>query len=220
MTDADDLKHTETRPTALPMVSDASSCSIPRPAAAADLFTSAKTPAPVPARHPALREALVQASLDPAVRSIVHVASANVGSAQVDLDAIVLARDDGSFVLDVVPARADPRSRSRRPCADRAARPGPSAARRNGGGSEVGAPPLECLPVWAHKDWQVSVPLRLRILQALADDGPIELWRLLETIRSDRDPLMGTLALACSDQLELDLTSCPLGPMTLVRSRT
>ncbi|MET4312539.1 hypothetical protein [Bradyrhizobium sp. RT4b] len=69
-------------------------------------FVSAKTTAgPVPARHPALRAALVQASLDPATRSISHVATADVGSAPVEVDAVVVVRDDGPFVLDVVPAR-------------------------------------------------------------------------------------------------------------------
>lgn len=67
------------------------------------LFVSAKTAAPVPARHPALRTCLVQASLDPQVRAIGHVASAHVASVPVALDVIVLTRDDGH--LDVVPAR-------------------------------------------------------------------------------------------------------------------
>jgi hypothetical protein len=52
-----------------------------------------------------MRAALVQASLDTAVRSISHVAAADVGPAPVQVDAVVVARDDGHFVLDVVPAR-------------------------------------------------------------------------------------------------------------------
>jgi hypothetical protein len=184
------------------------------------LFSSAKTASPVPARHAAVREALAQASLDPAVRTISHLASANAGSAQVDVDAIVLGRDDGAFVLDVVPARRirilDEEGLIQ-------------IALRELGLQQlvVTMEDLKAEPrrsnvrqVWAHKDWQVAVALRLRILQALADEGPIELWRLLEMISSDRDPLMGVLALACADLLELDLTSGALGPTTLVRSRT
>jgi hypothetical protein len=71
-----------------------------------DFFVSAKTTdGPVPAPHPALRAALVQASLDPATRSISHVATADVGSAPVEVEAVVVVRYDGPFVLDVVPAR-------------------------------------------------------------------------------------------------------------------
>jgi hypothetical protein len=59
----------------------------------------------------------------------------------------------------------------------------------------------------------------MRILQALRDDGPMELGRLLEVIRADRDPSPSVMSLACDDLLELDLTSRPLGPATMVRSR-
>jgi hypothetical protein len=69
-------------------------------------FSSAKTAAPVPARHPAIREALVVASLDPSVRAISHVETAPAGPAQVvGVDAVVLTRADGRFYLDVVAAR-------------------------------------------------------------------------------------------------------------------
>jgi hypothetical protein len=51
-----------------------------------DFFVSAKTTAgPIPANHAALRIALVQASLDPAVRSISHVATAYVGTGPVEV---------------------------------------------------------------------------------------------------------------------------------------
>lgn len=185
-----------------------------------DVFTSAKTASPIPARHAAVREALTQASLNPAVRSIGHLETAHAGSAQVDVDAIILARDDGCFYLDVVPARRvrDIDAEGLVQIALRELRLRPLV---------VSAEDLKSEPrrsnvrqVWAHKDWSVSPSLRLRILSILADDSPIELWRLLEMIASDRDPFMALMALACTDQLELDLTSSPLGPMSLVRSRT
>jgi hypothetical protein len=68
-------------------------------------FVSAKTVTSIPVRHSAVRDALIQSSLDPRVRSIGYVASAVVASQRVDLDAIVVQRDDGRFFLDVVPAR-------------------------------------------------------------------------------------------------------------------
>jgi hypothetical protein len=70
-----------------------------------DLFVSAKTATAIPARHPALRDALIQASLDPQVRLIAYFASTSVASGQVELDAVVIQSDIGRFLLDVVPAR-------------------------------------------------------------------------------------------------------------------
>jgi hypothetical protein len=69
------------------------------------LFVSAKTATPIPARHAARRDALIEASLDKEVRSISYVASAYVVSERVELDAVVLERADARLLLDVVPAR-------------------------------------------------------------------------------------------------------------------
>lgn len=186
------------------------------------LFSSAKTGASVPARHPALRDALVLASLDPAVRKISHVATAHVGSPQVevDLDAIILTRDDARLHLDVVPARR---------VRDLDTEGLVQIALRELGLQQlvVTADDLRAEPrrtnarqVWSYKDRPVSVPLRLSILKVLADDGPMQLGALLETIRSGHDPSLAIMALACADALEIDLTSGPLGPSTMVRSRT
>ncbi|MCK1603465.1 hypothetical protein IVB02_18960 [Bradyrhizobium sp. 166] len=184
------------------------------------IFSSAKTATPIPARHPALREALVQASLDPAVRSILHVAAAPAGSAQVEVDATVLVSDDGRFHLDVVPARR---------VRDLDAEGLIQIALRELELQQlvVTAEALKAEPrrsnvrlVWSYKDRAVAVPLRLNILKVLADEGPMQLGTLLETIRSGQDPSPGVMALACADALELDLLTGPLGPATLVRSRT
>jgi hypothetical protein len=61
-----------------------------------DLFVSDKTATAIPARHPALRDALIQASLDPQVRSISYLASACVASEQVKLDAVVVCTENSN----------------------------------------------------------------------------------------------------------------------------
>jgi hypothetical protein len=184
-----------------------------------DVFLSAKTASPVPARHPALRLALVQASLDPAVRSISHVATAAVASAQVEIAAIVLSRDDGRFHLDVVEAR-----RVR----------GIEDERLQIALRDLGLAPLvvtagdlkaeprcsNCDLVWSHRGRPVPIDLRLQILRLLVDDGPMPLDRLLRGVVSGRDPAAAVMSLACDDLLELDLESGPLGPSTLVRTRS
>ncbi|GAB9109886.1 hypothetical protein BDS110ZK14_53180 [Bradyrhizobium diazoefficiens] len=186
------------------------------------LFSSAKTAAPVPARHPALREALVHASLDPAVREISYVATAHAGSPQVsvEIDAIILTREDGRLHLDVVPARR---------VRDLDTEGLVQIALRELGLQQlvVTSEHLRAEPrksnarlVWSYKDRSVAVPLRLSILKVLADEGPMHLGALLETIRSGHDPSPAIMALACADALAIDLTSGPLGPSTLVRSRS
>jgi hypothetical protein len=184
-----------------------------------DFFISAKARSPIPARHPALREALIQACLDPSVRSLAFLPSAYVAAAPVELDAVVLTRDDGRFHLDVVPARRvrdlDDEGLALIALRELGLEPFTVTA------EDLKADPRcgNCRLVWSHNRRFVPLPMRMRILQALRDDGPMELGRLLEGIRADRDPSPSVMSLACDDLLELDLTSRPLGPATMVRSR-
>jgi hypothetical protein len=187
-----------------------------------DLFSSAKTSSPVPARHPALREALIQASLDPAVRSIGHVATAHVAASPVavDVDAVVLYRDDGRYHLDVVAARRlrdlEDEGLLQIALRDHELKSLVVTA------EDVKAEPRcgNCRLVWSHHGRPVPIDLRMRILQILIDDGPMQLGRLLESVHSDREPSAAVMSLACLNLLELDLMSVPLGPDTMVRSRT
>jgi hypothetical protein len=183
-----------------------------------DLLVSAKTATAIPARHPALRDALVQSSLDPAVRSISYFASTVVASEPVDLDAVVLQRDDGRYLLDVVPARK---------IRDIEAEGLALIAFSEQGllTLTITAEDLKREPryansrlVWSYNGIVVPIGLRMNILQRLADDGPMQIGRLLKGVRSDRDPT-AVLALACADLLELDLLSRPLGPTTMVGVR-
>ena len=185
-----------------------------------DLFASAKTLAPIPARHPALRAALVQASLDPQVRTVGFVAAAHVASVPVELNVVVLAHDAGRFHLDVVPARRL-RDLEEEGLVQLALR-------------ELGLEPFEVTVehlkaeprrsnvdlVWSYNGRTVPLDLRMRILGILIDDGPLPLGHLLKSIRSDRDPTAAVMSLACSNLIEIDLASQPIGPATMVKSRT
>jgi hypothetical protein len=184
-----------------------------------DFFVSAKTTGPIRARHPALRTALVHASLDPAVRSISHAAAGTGGSATVALDAVVLARDDGRFVLDVVAARPPLKF-------DEAALRGIALRSLGLASLTVTSDDLSAEPrrsnadlVWSHRGRSVALDLRLGILQVLFDDGPLSLGQLLQRVRADREPAAAVMALACDDLLEIDLGSDRIGPSTVVRSR-
>jgi hypothetical protein len=184
------------------------------------LFISAKTTSAIQTRCKLQSDALVQATLDPAVRSIEFIASACVQSTPVNINAVVVCRDDGRYLLDVVAAR---------PLRDVE---GEGLALIALG--ELALPTIvltaadiqrqprfaNCRMVWSYRLHPVGIGVRLRILQALAEDGPMPLLHLLAAIQGDRDPAPAIMALACADMVELDLKSLPLGPMTLVRSRT
>jgi hypothetical protein len=185
-----------------------------------DLFTSAKTLCLIRAGHPAMREALVQATLDPSVRSIGCQAKAVVGSTEVAIETVILQQDDGCYFLDVVPARTL-RDLEEEGLVRLALR-------------ELGLQPrtvtmenLRLQPrrgnaafVWTYRGRPVPVGIRMHILQTLREDGPMEFGRLLKGFHVDQDPAPAVLSMACDDLLELDLSSAPLGPDSLVRART
>lgn len=192
----------------------------PRAAAAGNLFISAKTSTAIPARNLLVRDALIEASLDPTVRSIDYVASARVASASVRLDAVIIVRDDGRYVLDVIESR---------PLRDMDAEGLAQIALRDLGltALTITRADIQREPrftnsklVWAYRMHPVGIAMRMRVLGILAEDGPMSLARLLASIRSDRDPSPAILALACSDLIELDLVTRPLGPETIARGRS
>jgi hypothetical protein len=182
-------------------------------------FVSAKTTAPIPIRHPAIRDALVQLSLDPSIRSIGYLESAIVASEQIDLDAIVLHGESGRVLLDIVPAR---------PIRDLEEEGLALIAL-----GELDLPTLvitsedlrreprytNCRSVWRYNKHHVPLEIRIRILQVLLEQQSIELAQLLQNIRADSVGSRAIMSLACSDLLELDLSSQPLGPRTIVRCR-
>jgi hypothetical protein len=183
-------------------------------------FISAKTTKVIPAASDLVRDSLVQATLDPAVRRIDFHAQALVAEKNVDLNAIGIVKDDGRFWLDVVEAR-----RPRNEASERLA----SAAL-----AALGMAPLTLTAedirqqprfanaglVWAHRLAPVGLSMRMAVLQTLSDDGPMALSQLLSVLRGDRHPVPPVLAMACSDLIEIDLVSRPLGPETIVRARS
>lgn len=185
----------------------------------ASSFISAKTTTVIPAPSDLVRDSLVQATLDPAVRRIDFHAQALVDAKNVDLDAIGIIRDDGRFWLDVVEARR-PRDVEHEKLASAAF-------------AALGMAPLTLTAedirrqprfanaglVWSHHLAPVGLSMRMAVLQTLSDDGPMALSRLLSAVRGDRDPVPPVLAMACSDLIEIDLQSQPLGPETVVRAR-
>jgi len=182
-------------------------------------FISAKTAVVIQAPHPLVRDALVQATLDPQVRSIGAAAQPQVDDAQASVDAIVVSRDDGSFVLDVAPARPVRDARHGELLLNGYLQLGLNVITLTA--ADIHREPrfANSRLVWSYRLAPVGIGLRMAVMQVLADDGPMSLSRLLSAVRSDRDPSPAIMALACSDLIELDLVSRPLGPATTARLR-
>jgi hypothetical protein len=177
--------------------------------AAPRLFMSAKTISAIPVYRADLYDALIQISLDARVRSI---ELSTDGIPVPTPGAVVVVTDNGRFGLDLGPEEpaAKPHGVSARsglppylPAADVALEPRRSNARL----------------LWAYRTQPVALALRMQILGLLAD-GPLPLRDLLPAIRTHADPAAAVFALACQDLIELDLLTTPVGPSTIVRSRT
>jgi hypothetical protein len=215
MTDTTDKRPTQIDAASLRLDLEYGQMLSPHSPLRSDLFISAKTSTAIPARHPALRNALIQASLDPRVRSIAYVASTSVASEKVELDAVVIRRDDGRFLLHVVPARSirDVEEKGLGALAELGLKQIILTT------EEIRREPryTNARFVWSYREIPVPVGLRMRILQMLLDDGPMPLGELLKSIRSNHDPAPAVMALACADLLHLDLVSRPLSPTTMAR---
>jgi hypothetical protein len=181
-------------------------------------FQSPKTIAPIPVRHPAIQDALIQSSLDPRVRSIDYVASAVVAGQQVDLREIVVQRDDGRFFLDVIPSR-------RVLDIDQGGLALIALERLGLKEMTIQADELFREPlctnarfVWLYNGYSVPPRLRERILRALSGKKSVPLRELERSVRS-RDASNAVMSLVCADVLELDLVSQFIQLTTVVRAR-
>jgi len=185
-----------------------------------NVFISAKAATAIPIAHELVRDALVQASLDPTVRSIEFIPTVAAFGDIIALNAIVLRGDAGSKVLDIVETRPlrsiddeglvllafDHLGLTAHTITAADLRRQPKAANSS--------------LVWSCRYTRVPASDRVRVLQALGEDGPMPLAGLSAEVRWSVDPVAGVLALACLDLVELDLASIPLGPETVVRRRT
>lgn len=186
-----------------------------------ELFHSAKSRSaiPLPGLCNLFEDALVQASLDPAVRTLAFLPAAGVPAAPVGTGIVVIERDDGRFWLDVEPARTL-----------RTAEEAKIVGILEGRGvtplvltsEEILREPrfANSRRVWSYRDWHVIPQTRLQILDIIEFEGRMSLGELMAAIRGEGDPAPSVMTLACADLLELDLVSQQLGLTTRVRARS
>jgi hypothetical protein len=182
-------------------------------------FQSPKTVTPIPVRHSAVQDALIQSSLDPRVQSIGYVASAVVASQRVNLGAIVIQRDDGRFFLDVAPARrvldVDQLGLTLIALEELGLK------RMTIDAEELFREPrcTNARFVWLYNGYSVPRRLRERILRALFGRKSVSLGELERSVRSVGDPSNAVMSLVCADVIELDLTTQVIQLTTVVRAR-
>jgi hypothetical protein len=184
-----------------------------------DIFVSAKTSCAIPVRSEAQRDALVLTTLDPIVRSIGYLATATVEGRTITLDAIVLRRDDGIYSLDVVPSRINRVAHEEHLLETALAtlRLPPLTVTMD----EILRQPrhANACAIWQYRNMTVPIGLRIAVMQALENEGTMQLAQLVESLPAERDPAPALLAMACADLIEIDILSRPIGPRTMIRSR-
>jgi hypothetical protein len=184
------------------------------------IFQSAKTAVGIPHKGGLVHDSLVQNTLAPEVRAIGYIGTATAGPREIDVAAITITRDDGRYHLDISPARPlrsieDDRLANQAICnlglislevtaADIMKEPRFSSARA----------------VWTYRRCAVSLEMRFKILAALAEEGPLSLHHLCTLVQGPQDPFSCVLSLVCADAIEIDLLPEPIGPSTIVRSRS
>jgi hypothetical protein len=171
-----------------------------------EFFSSAKTVKPIRVDSDLFRDALISATLDPVVRSIDGFPGAT-GFA-------IIARDDGRRAFGL---NSDALS-----SVISIFRESPQFQPLILTEEELRSEPRYSNDrlVWSARRRRVSIGLRLQIQQILAEAGPMRLRDLISTIRVSRDSTTAIFALACSDLVELDLTSAPLSSESLVKCRS
>ncbi len=182
-------------------------------------FSATKVHGIIPVRSASMYALLVQNVLDPAVNSIRHLPSAQFQGAAIAVDAVVVERDGKRIALDV------PEARQPRNMDDDAlvllALAGLDIEVAQVSLDEIRREPMHtnCGIVWAYRMRAVPFALRIQILHMLAEDGPLRLFDLLRSIRSQHDVSGAVLSLACADAIELELAAGHLGPDTKVSIR-
>lgn len=193
-----------------------------RPAPPARQFESAKTRGPIAARDRHVFDALLVATLDPAVRAIAPADPVTIVLDGLPLPHVPdyqLESDSGTVVIDVChPARIIVgRGRFEAAAAALAAQ-GVAYERREP--PQVHGTPLlmNARAVWGCRRVPVLAADQVRVLEVLRRLDPAPLAEVARAVR-EGDGVAAVLGLACRDLVELDLAAAPLGPETPVRRR-
>ena len=184
------------------------------------LFTAAKVSGGIPLISPLLGEALIQASLDPTIARIELIAAGPTRVRPQSLEIVAFHAGDGRRLALDLADEESPRDVDGYGLFLVAAEElGLDLLQRSR--SDIHREPLfaNCRMVWSHVNHRVPIGDRIRIMQMLAEEGPLRIGDIVRNGAYRADPSAALMALACHDVVELDLGEDALGPDTQARIR-
>ncbi|MCA1474149.1 hypothetical protein [Bradyrhizobium sp. NBAIM08] len=181
------------------------------------LFLSPKCTVAIPLENFLQRDALREASLDPAVCAIHYRTAPNPYGAPPELKGVVLRRTDGDFLLDVCRVRPHRSLAASARLAEQLAASGLRLLERDA--ADIRREPIysNVNEVWSHEHYPVSILDRLRIGSTLCENGPQTIQELGQRARPDCNPLSAVCALSCEGLLTVDVHEGAFGKRTMVR---
>ncbi|MHC2618002.1 hypothetical protein ACVIW2_000033 [Bradyrhizobium huanghuaihaiense] len=181
------------------------------------LFLGPKCTVAIPLESLLQRDALREASLDPAVCAIHYRAAPNPYGAPPTLMGVVLGRVDGDVLLDVCRVRPHRSKAASSLLAEQLAAKGLRLLERDA--ADIRREPIysNVHEVWSHEHYPVPIIDRLRIGAALCESGPQTVRELRLRARPDCHPLSAVCALSCECLLTVDVREGVLGEQTMVR---
>ncbi len=182
-----------------------------------NLFVGPKCASAIPAAHPLVRDAVIQASFDPTVSRIEFLPSVRVGRHTVVLNAVVVTKDTRRCLLDVVDARPlrtiDDEGLlllAIEQAGIETIQISESAIRREPRCSNA-------REIWRSRFRSLSSRDRLNILDALDEHGPLSIAQLVSEL-GDSDCWEKVLSLACEGEVQIDIDAA-IDSETVVRRR-
>lgn len=182
-------------------------------------FVSPKASRPIPHAGGIVRDALLQATLDPEILEIGFLGTAGTEAQPVDIQVVTFRTNAGWRYLNIEVARPL-RSLGEADAFDRELRARGLAPYTLTGADILKEPRFSTArAIWTYRRFSVLPDMRHRLLAALAEDGPMSLHHLCTLVPGPLDPFASVLSLACRNEVEIDI-STPLSPSTTVRSRS
>jgi hypothetical protein len=182
-----------------------------------NLFVGPKCASAIPARHPLIRDAVIQASFDPSVSRIEFLPSIQVGRNTVVLNSVVITRDGQRYLLDVVDARP-PRS------IDDEGLVLLALERAGIETLEIAESTIRLEPrcsnareIWHSRSRRLSSRDRSNIVDALHEHGPLTIARLRSEL-GGFDCQEAIFTMACEGSVQIDIDSA-IDSETVVRRR-
>ena len=182
------------------------------------VLTTAKCDVAIPIRDTAYRDAIIQAALDPSVRSIEFL-PVDTRKPRVAMNGIILVRDDGRYFIDIERVSAPKHEEDDSYFTELLRDQNIEILKVSSNTLRIEPLFSNCREVWRYQRHHVPISDRMQIMWCLTEEGPQTLAQMEERISPSADLAPSVCALACADLLEMQLSETPLGPWTVIRER-